>query len=89
MMLRSKASYVTPSEKPFGLYLLEHIEAYGDAVALVDPETNLEITFDELKTQSFSYARKLRALKIGKGDIVGLVVPFEAVCIAGYRHHLD
>jgi len=59
------------------LYLLEHIEAYGDDAALVDPEINLNITLNELKAQSLVFARKLRALKIGKGDIVGFVVPFK------------
>ena len=77
MVLSSNTSYVAPPEKPFGLYLLEHIEAYGDALALVDPKTNLEVTFEELKAQSLIFARKLRALEIGKGDIVGLVVPFK------------
>ena len=82
MVLNSNVSNLPIPEKLLGTYILDEIEKFGESVALLDPQSGDELTFQELKHQVLNFAERLLAFEIKKGDVVALVVPFQPKFIA-------
>ena len=82
MVLNSEVSNIHFPEKLFGTYIHDEIVKFGDSVALLDPQSGAELTFQELKEQALNFAERLLTFEIKKGDVVALVVPFQPKFIA-------
>lgn len=60
-----------------GQYVLSCLEKFGDMLAMVEMHSGKEVTFKELHEQSVKLAKLLWKAGLRKGDIVGLVMPFD------------
>ena len=77
MVLKSFFPDVVIPEEPLGQYLVSCLEKFGDMLAMVEIHSEKKVTFQELHSQSLKIAKVLWKAGLRKGDIVGLVMPFD------------
>ena len=77
MVLESFFPDVVIPDKPFGRFVFDRLEKFGDTVALVEFHSGNEITFRELREKTLEMVKLLWKAGLRKGDIVGLVMPFD------------
>ena len=77
MVLKSVFPDVVIPEIPLGQYLVDLMERYGDLVALMEMHSGRKVTYKELKEDTLKLVKLLWQAGLRKGDIVGLVLPFD------------
>ncbi|CAG9533418.1 unnamed protein product [Cercopithifilaria johnstoni] len=61
---------VSVSDQLFHLQILSATMQYGGSIALTDERTGVNLTFNQLRNKSYSFANALKQLNAKKGDIV-------------------
>ena len=77
MVLKSYLPDVVVPEIPLGQYLVDSMERHGDLVALIEMHSGRKVTYKELKEDTLKLVKLLWQAGLRKGDIVGLVLPFD------------
>ena len=77
MILKSFFPDVVIPDKPLGQFVVDCLEKFGEHVAMVEIHSGKEVTFKQLKDETLKMVRLLWKAGLRKGDIVGLVMPFD------------
>jgi len=77
MVLKSFFPDVVVPQDPLGQYVIHCLERFGDLVAMVEMHSGRKITFNEVREQTLKIVRLLWKAGLRKGDVVGLVMPFD------------
>ena len=77
MVLKSVFPDVVIPEIPLGQYMVDSMERYGDLVAMIEMHSGRKVTYEELKEDTLKLVKLLWQAGLRKGDIVGLVLPFD------------
>ena len=77
MILQSFNPRVVVPETPLGQFAVERLKIFGEKVAMVEIHSGKEITFQKLRDETLKMVRLLWKAGLRKGDIVGLVMPFD------------
>ena len=77
MVLTSPFPESVIPEIPVGHYVVSSLERHGEAVAVVEVHSGREMTYKEILEETMRYVKLLRKAGLRKGDVVGLVLPFD------------
>ena len=77
MVLKSSFPDVVIPKDPLGQYVVDCLERFGDLPAMVEIHSGKEVTFKQLKEQTLKFVKLLWKAGLRKGDLVGLVMPFD------------
>ena len=77
MILNSPFPDVAIPEIPLGQFVVSALERHGDEIAIVDFHNGQSMTYKELRDEILRYVKLLWKAGLRKGDIVGLVLPFD------------
>ena len=77
MVLKSFFPDVVIPEQPLGQFIVDRLKKFEDFAAMIEAHSGKETTFQQLREETMRIVRLLWKAGLQKGDIVGLVMPFD------------